>query len=181
VLPPSTPASSAFRFPFWPDLADLAEGGVLGFSTDGRGSVAAWWWWERRLGEMGDASGVGAVSDKDGGINCDVDGIVLSFFGGEGVRVRSGDFDFPRIEAGSAGVCTTSEGASPFDIVGILPSPVVVPEPARCDAKLVLSSNAVFGILCVYVSCNKNGDPSVGVLVGCYRIANCEITKKRMV
>jgi hypothetical protein len=49
---------------------------VLGFNTDGEGSVAACWCTGRLIGETGDASGVGAVNERDGGIKWDEDGAV---------------------------------------------------------------------------------------------------------
>lgn len=102
------------------------------------------------IGEIGDASGVGAVNERDGGIKWDEDdgtGIVLILGGGgEGVRVRSRDFDCPRPFAGPAAV---SEKALSVDIAGMLRSPLF-PALTRFDP-VVLSSDAVPEELCVSV------------------------------
>lgn len=72
VAPPSTPASSAFLFPLLELEAVRATGGVAGTrNTDTGGSVNDFWF---RKGEIGDASGVGAVNEREGGIRKDVEG-----------------------------------------------------------------------------------------------------------
>lgn len=101
-VPPSTPASSAFRFVEPLEYDFWIGGGLAGCRTDDVGSVGVDLWWALRTGEIGDGSGVGAVTERDGGANNEDEpklGIVFRIGGGDGVRVRpdaAGALIFPR-------------------------------------------------------------------------------------
>lgn len=104
----------------------------------------------------GDASGVGAVNERDGSIKWDVDG-AAGPGGGEGVPDRSIDFD----TCPKAGPAVVS-----LDIVGMSLFPLF-PEVTRFDLML----GVVPEELCVY--CRKKGEPRAEVLIDFYRIAEC--------
>jgi hypothetical protein len=112
--------------------------------------------------------------------------------GGEGVRIRLGDFDFPRPKAEPAAVSEKGLKVSSLDIVGPLLSPLFS-ELTRSDPVVLWLAGAVPEKLCVSVGrsasgnmahnrnshCRKNGEPRAEALIealsDCYRIAKCEM------